>query len=126
MNNRAAGAVVALALAFVAGCAGGGPAGERRAAAAAPGVWYQPLGERPGQARAVQAAAGPEEPYFDEACGRYITDEALFLRCQWVTGPDMAQHVPVIGLDAPLPDRMRCHPLRDDPPGYRACLGRPS
>jgi hypothetical protein len=108
----------------MAGCAGGGPAAERRAEA--PGVWYQPLEERPAGARAVQAAAGAEESYFDEACGRYITDEALFLRCQWVTGPDMAQYVPVIGLDAPLADRMRCHPLRDDPPGYRACLGRAS
>lgn len=123
MNTRAAGALIVLAL-TAAGCGGGdGPTVVGQAAA--PGVWYRPLEPAPAQARAVQAAAHPES-YFDEACSEYITDEALFLRCQWVTGPDMAQHVPLIGLDAPLSDRMRCHPLRDDPPGYRACLGRPS
>lgn len=106
------------------------PAPAAPAAAAPDGFWQQPL-EGPVISRAPAPAAEPAPPeaatsFFADACAEYLTDQAMHLRCQIVTGPDRDQYIPPAGRNASLADQMRCHPLREDPVGYDICLQRRS
>ena len=53
------------------------------------------------------------EQSFSDACAEYLQDDAMYLRCQVLTGPERDRYVPAAGRDAPLMVLMRCHPLRE-------------
>jgi hypothetical protein len=65
-----------------------------------------------------------DDAVIDEACTAYLGDQAMHLRCQWVTGPDRALYVPEAGRNASLAVQMRCHPLREEPAHYAACVAK--
>jgi hypothetical protein len=70
------------------------------------------------------SAAVSDDTFVDEACTAYLNDQAMHLRCQWITGPDRADYVPEPGRNASLAVRMRCHPLREEPAQYAACVAK--
>ena len=69
-------------------------------------------------------AALSDDAVIDEACTAYLGDQAMHLRCQWITGPDRAEYVPEPGRNASLAVQMRCHPLREEPAHYAACVAK--
>jgi hypothetical protein len=103
--------------------------GSQRAPAGTPApaddFWQRPF-ERPVVVRAAptRPPSPPveQESYFSDECAQYLSDQAMHLRCQWLTGPDRDDYIPAIGLDAPLATQMRCYPLRDELEQYRDCI----
>ena len=88
------------------------------------------LWDRPSDGSPIQhdpqplLAALSDDAVIDEACTAYLGDQAMHLRCQWVTGPDRASYVPEAGRNASLAVQMRCHPLREEPAHYAACVAK--
>ena len=75
------------------------------------------------EAQPVVAAVSGDD-IIDEACTAYLGDQAMHLRCQWLTGPTRAEYVPEVGRNAALAVQMRCHPLREEPALYAACVAK--
>lgn len=149
MSGRFLAAAMAAAVLTAAGCGDGRsaePAATANALPSAPrlalgqseGFWDRrpldapvverraPAGIGGGPGAPPEPAAGPDEgaDYFSDSCADYLFDQAMHLRCQWLTGPDRGEAIPPAGWDQPLAVQMRCHPLREDPVGYNACLAR--
>lgn len=126
MSGKTLGVAV-LAAALLSGCGGSDDPSAGFAVrpvdrpAKAAGLWYRPA---PVDRQESQVTAEAGTDFFADACSEYLFDQAMHLRCQWITGPDRSSVVPLLGLAAPLDAQMRCHPLRDNPDGYRACLER--
>ena len=95
----------------------------------APALDHEPW-DQPSEGTPIQhdpqpmLAALSNDAVIDEACTAYLGDQAMYLRCQWVTGPDRAQYVPETGRNASLAVQMRCHPLREEPAHYAACVAK--
>ena len=98
------------------------PAG---ASASPDDFWDRPF-EEPVVVRAAPTRPSPppmeQESYFSDDCAQYLGDQAMHLRCQWLTGPDRDDYIPAIGRDVPLATQMRCHPLRDELVPYEDCI----
>jgi hypothetical protein len=97
------------------------PAG---APAPADDFWDRPF-DGPVVVRAAPTRPSPaveQESYFSDDCAQYLGDQAMHLRCQWLTGPDRDDYIPAVGRDVPLATQMRCYPLRDELVQYEDCI----